>query len=283
MQLNNLINNKLNDVRLNLSKGTLNFYISHTNHFLNWCDRESIVTTSDLTDDKLLSYIEYNKETCTNATINKRIGILKRVYEFSQIDNPFLFSIGKLKENKKTFNMISDSDSKKIIKYCNTLTEDKLMYKALIFLLFDTGARINEIMNIEIKNINFKENEILLTTTKTDNDRYVYFLNDTAEILKEIINKKITTKYLLFNILKNRQINYDDVRYFMRHLKSELDINMLHPHMFRHTFATKWLENGADLFSVMKVIGHTNIETTERYIHMSTKLTKKNYKKNFKR
>lgn len=282
--IQDLINSKLRDVKLNHSPGTYRFYVSHATHFLNWCIEHNIKSTADMNEDVLLDYISDIKMTCSNVTINKRIGMIKRIFLFSNVEFSFLYSLKKLKETRKTFDMLTRSQVNQIVKHVKLLqSSDKLMYKGLIFLLLDTGARINEVISIEKKNINLNENEILLTTTKMKEDRIVFFLDDTKQILKEIIHLNNDTRYLLFNIKKGRQINYDDVRYFMRYLKKELDIDRLHPHMFRHTLATSLIEKEADLISVMHILGHKNIETTERYLHLSKKHVKKTYQDKFKR
>lgn len=278
MKLDKLITNKLNDVLLKNSKGNYNFYSVHSKHFLNWCERNQLVTTSDFTEEQLIRYINFNKETCSNTTINKRVGILKRAYKHSNVEFLFLANLTKLKEKKKVIEIIDETTHKEILEYVKSdSTVNSLMYRTLIYLLADTGARINEVMNIEKNNISLKNNEILLTTTKTDVDRYVYYLNDTKDYIKETLEQKNPTSFLLYNFDKERPINYDDVRFFFRKLKDDLEIPKLHPHLFRHTFATSWLENGADLFSVQNVLGHTNAKTTELYVHVSKKHIKKSY------
>ncbi len=284
MKIEEIIKKMLIDVSVRFSVGTYNFYKSHLDHFKRWCDSERLVHVEDFREDELVKYIQMLKSTCSNTTINKRIGILKRTFKNSNIDFEYLYQIPKLKETKKTFNMINKRDLKRIIDYTKSLvTDDKLMYKALILLLIDTGVRINEAMCIEINNIRLNDNEILLTTTKTGVDRVVFFLDDTKEVIEEIIKLNNNSKYLLYNINKKRQINYDDVRYFFRHLKKELNIERLHAHMFRHTHATILLENDADLISVMKLLGHKNVKTTERYLHLSHSFVKKTYKTKYKR
>lgn len=283
MKLTTIIENKLKDVKLNQSKGTLRFYKSHTSHFIKWCDKNSIYDVEELTEDRLIDYINFNKETASAATINKRVLMLKRIYLYNNIEFEFLSNIKKFKETKKTFNIVSSKQIKEILNYINTLPDNKLMYILLIHLLIDTGARINEIMNIKKSDIKLSDNEILLTTTKTKIDRVVYFLNDTKKLIAKVLDQELSTPYLFYNLLKNRQINYDDVRYFFRHLKSELDIDILHAHMFRHSLATTLIENDADLISVMQILGHQNIKTTERYLHLSKRHIKKTYKDKFKR
>lgn len=279
--INNIITNKLQDVKLNNAKGTYRFYLSHTSYFLNWCDDNSVITVSDFTTDKLIDYITDMKVTASNTTINKRVGILKRTYEYNKIDFEFLFSIKKLKETKKRFEVINPKDMELIINYVNDLPDDRNMYKLLIHLLIDTGARINEIMNIKKTDIKINSSEILLTTTKTKIDRNVYFLSDTKKLISKVIKENNPGDYLLFNKLRNRQIKYDDVRYIMRFLKSKLDIDNLHPHMFRHSLATNLISNQVNIITVKEILGHQNIKTTELYIHMSNEHNKKTYLKNF--
>lgn len=87
-------------------------------------------------------------------------------------------------------------------------------------------------------------------------------------------------KFLLHNIDKNRAADYDDIRYILRQAKKRLGIKKLHPHMFRHTVATFLVESRMDLPSLMNLLGHRNLETTRRYLHMSKKHVKSRYEKN---
>lgn len=274
------------EVRLHHSVGTFRFYQSHINHFLRYCDSNQLVTSSDVTPDIIVSYIQAMKKTVTNATINKRIGILKRCFKHNKIDFDYLYQIPKLKEQKKTFKMLSREELKRINRYVSLWPEENynnLMYKVLIMLLTETGARINELLNVKKKNIKVEKQygSILLTTTKTNDDRIVFFTKHSFVAVKKLIDES-NSPFLFFNKLKNRQMNYDDVRFIMRKLKHRLNIEQLHPHMFRHSMATIWLENGADIKSVMTILGHRNIETTNRYLHNNVNHVKDTYVQKFK-
>ncbi|PKK86523.1 MAG: hypothetical protein CVV63_04325, partial [Tenericutes bacterium HGW-Tenericutes-8] len=97
--------------------------------------------------------------------------------------------------------------------------------------------------------------------------------------VKKMMQVKSDHKYLLHNSDKNRQATYDDIRYILKRVKKELGLKKLHPHMFRHTTATTLVEAGADIASVMSILGHKNIKTTERYLHVSHKHVKDTYQK----
>ncbi|MDY0209846.1 MAG: tyrosine-type recombinase/integrase [Acholeplasma sp.] len=284
MQIRESVERYISYVKRQFSLGTHRYYKSHLGHFLLWADKREILDIEDIKYYVFDDYIADMKQTCSNTTINKRIGMLKRWSINQNHDLPYLHSIKKLKERRTTFKMIDHRTMNKIKKYVHTLDVsiyNNLVYKTMVLLLIDTGARINEVLSIEIKNIDVKKNEILLTTTKTKSDRVVYFRNDTKKLIQDTI-KKSRSNFLLYNNEKDRLIKYEDVRFFFRKMKRILDIDELHPHMFRHTMATNWLEAGADLISVMETLGHKNLETTERYLHVNKKHIKKTYMEKYK-
>jgi len=67
----------------------------------------------------------------------------------------------------------------------------------------------------------------------------------------------------------------------MKHYRKIMNLDKLHAHMFRHTLASILLEHGADIKSVMEILGHRNLETTERYLHMRKEHVKKTFFKNY--
>ena len=281
MTLIALAQEKLKDIKLNHSKGTYKFYKSHLEHFLTWCKENHYHTTDEFNDDALIDYVNFQKQTASASTINKRIGILKRTYQFSKISFPFLENMKKFKERYRTYSAIDFETYSKIRNYVFSypvLNKNHLMHKALLALLVDSGARIDELLNIRIDNINLNNYEIVLTKTKMNIDRTIYFTEKTAEILSELIKHNTHSHFLLYNFDKNRVAIYEDARYLMKKLKNTFNIKKLHTHMFRHTIATLMVEKGADLFSIMKILGHLNVKTTQRYTHVSNWHVKKNYK-----
>jgi len=286
MKINDDFSRYLSLIKRQYANGTYRFYQSHLSHFEKWLTKRGIIYTEDLKYFVFDDYIADMKESCENVTINKRIGILKRCFKQSGIELPYLQSIQKLRERSKRFEALDFEQFIKVRKYIKDYPEkltNGIFHKCFLALLADTGARIQEVMSIEVKNINIKECEILLTKTKTKEDRIVYFTNDSVDIIKKMISIKHDHKYLLHNIDKNRPANYDDIRYILRQAKKNLELKKLHPHMFRHTVATYLIESGMDLPSLMNLLGHRNLETTRRYLHMSKKHVKSSYEKSMKK
>lgn len=276
----NYFKDYLIEIKITKSSGTYRFYENHLLHAGRFFYEKSITDLNDIEKTHLVDYLTHLKATVSNSTLNKRVGILKRCFLYYQIDESYIHSIKKLKEKRRTFDMINDDELKSIIQYLNILPDDvgnNLLYKGIIFIFINTGVRLTELYNIEKKNVKVKDFEILLTKTKSGNDRVVYFRPVIKNIIIKLLQLETDHKYLLHNNLRNRPVNYSDIKYIFLKLKDILKIKKLHPHMFRHTFATKLLQNGVDIKSVMDLMGHTNLSTTQRYQHSSKEHTKKSY------
>jgi len=284
MKIITAVENFLLHIKLHHSIGNWKYYRSHLMHFHTWCAQAKIQDLSKFDQAALVDYISSMRETCANITINHRIGCLKRLYRFLGIRFDELTSIEKFKERRKTFDMLSKNDLIKIREYIKKLpnkVSNNLYYKSMILILMDTGARINEILMIEEKNCNLVDREIMLTMTKTKEDRVVFISKVTAEVLEEMIRtkEKNNHRFLLHNFVRNRPGSYDDVIFIMKKLKNLFGLKKLHAHMFRHSMASIWLREGSDIRSVMDVLGHKNLETTERYLHESKEHAKAQYEK----
>lgn len=284
MNIKDLSDRYISFIKRQHSTGTYRFYKNHLGHFIKWLSNKEVSDTDDFKYYLFDDYIANMKDTCANITINKRIGILKRMFKHMGIDLPYLQSIDKLRERVHTYDMIEETDLRMIRSYIRSIPsehENNLFYQVLILLLMDTGARISEILNIKKKNVNIQEQEILLTETKTKEDRIVYFKGASVQAVQKMIDIKNDHGYLLHHIVLNRQSNYFDVDNYMRKLRKLFGFKKLHAHMFRHSLATIWLQNGADITSVMSVLGHKNMETTQRYQHAKRKHIKEIYNKKF--
>lgn len=283
MKITELMDRYLSVIKRQHSEGTYRFYLSHLNHFKKWLNTRAIIHVNEIKYNVIDDYIAEMKATASNATINKRVGILKRMYRDMKIKFDYLQSINKLKEQKKTFSALNRNqyiELRKYIKdYPETLTNG-LYHKCFLALLADTGARVQEIMSIEKKYVNLESKEILLTHTKTKEERTVYFTESLAlPIIEKMLKVKHNHKFLLHNIEKNRPAIYEDVRYIFRQVKAKLGIKKIHSHMLRHTLATTMVESEMDIPSLMIILGHKNISTTERYLHMTKKHVKQSYEK----
>ncbi len=278
-----MIDDFLTEVKLRHAFGTFKYYQNHLGHFEKFILSYELQDVSEITDHVIVEYIAFLRETCQNVTINKNVGAIKNMYKELNIDFPYLMSIKKFKERQKSFDALESQDYMKLRKYIRDFDvsfTNGIYYKCFLALLADTGARITEVMMIEKKNVNLERKEILLTHTKTREDRIVYLSNKLGmPAVEAMLKVKSDHKYLLHNIQKDRPARYNDITYILKQVKADLNWKKLHPHMFRHTAATSLIERGMDLPSIQVILGHKNLSTTERYLHMSKKHIKDSFYK----
>ena len=261
MNLEEMKQNYLNYVNFNLRKGSYNFYKIHLNYLIKYFNDNRIFDSDEIDSLSINNYISFARSKDNkNSTINKRILCLKNMFKFNKIKNVDLLEISKFREEKNTFSVLTNNEINKLIDYLNSSLL-KNQNKLLIYLLIDTGARISEILNIKISNINYSNNTIYLDVTKTHNSRYVPYTEATKVLLKKYIEENDFKNNKLFDL------SISGVESLFRRIKDRLNLNKFHPHMLRHTLATKLHKNGVSIMIVQKIMGHKNISTTERYIH----------------
>lgn len=261
MNLEEMKQNYLNYVNFNLRKGSYNFYKIHLNRLIKYFNDNQIFDSDEIDSLSINNYISFARSKDNkNSTINKRILCLKNMFKFNKIKNVDLLEISKFREEKNTFSVLTNNEINKLIDYLNSSLL-KNQNKLLIYLLIDTGARISEILNIKISNINYSNNTIYLDVTKTHNSRYVPYTEATKVLLKKYIEENDFKNNKLFDL------SISGVESLFRRIKDRLNLNKFHPHMLRHTLATKLHKNGVSIMIVQKIMGHKNISTTERYIH----------------
>ena len=175
----------LSFVKATLSEGTYKCYLSHLNSLFKFLDENNIFYADEITSKVLLQYIfEMHQNNVSNSTINKRFKPLKKMFEYCQIENKYLNDLKMLKEKQNHFNSLNTIELNNLVNYLNTSDKLILKNKLIMFLLLETGIRINELLNIQVKNINFTNNSIYLVQTKTSKSRYCYFKEGTAYLLK---------------------------------------------------------------------------------------------------
>lgn len=263
MKLQEMQYNFLNYVKINLSDGTYRCYKNHLDYTIKYFNDNDTFDSEKINLDVLSNFINYQKNRCVkNSTINKRLKPLKLMYRFNNILDNEIFLQKKLKEDKKTFPILSKNEMEKLNHY---LLSNKLTFRnvLLIRLLIDTGVRLNEVLNIKVKNINFDTSSIYLDITKTKESRYVYFTKKTLKLLVEyILKNKLTKEDKLFKLTSSGVLSL-----FYR-IKKTLNFTEFHPHMLRHGLATNLNKKGMSVFEIQLIMGHTNVATTQRYIHL---------------
>lgn len=261
------------------TQGTLDyyrFYLKALTEYFGDQDCDSI------TNDQIIEYIVGRRNInpkISNASINKHIVTLKTVVKHAT-GREIKFS--KLKERKKIIPTVSDLTYHRIFSYYQKHLDNPFEFRNYVFLkmLLDTGLRMHELTHVKVKDIDFNTLSIHVKVTKTDNDRYVCFTDLTGALLIKFIASQKIKGYLFQDFSTNKPLTTSSVECFIYRLKKKLNIEeQITPHKWRHTFATNYLNFGGDLETLRLLMGHSNLKTTQKYLHISKNQILANYRK----
>lgn len=262
------------------SKNTIETYLINFNKYSKYCENNNIdIINVEYID--LLNYLTYlkEKEHYTPKSINTIISMLKSFYNYLLLDGYI--------ENNPTSLLKSPKIPKKLPNYLSEEEISKLFYSIdtsknlgkrnylLLLLLYDTGVRVSELINIRINDIDF-ENKTIKIIGKGDKERLVYFTSDDLAVILDYLREN--NKNYLFSNQKGTPITRNEVYNIVVRCCEEAGINKhVTPHMIRHSFATHMIINDADIMSVKTILGHSNVTTTQIYTHFNKKDLKRKY------
>ena len=154
--------------------------------------------------------------------------------------------------------------------------------KAIVTVFYETGIRLSELYGLRDADIDFSAMQ-LKVTGKGNKDRVIPFGDELANTLKEYMVRRDAqcnqTQGWLFVRADNKRMTREQIRQMVRKVLSRVStIRKRSPHVLRHTFATAMLNNGADIESVRKLLGHERLSTTEIYTHATFEQLKRVYK-----
>lgn len=146
-----------------------------------------------------------------------------------------------------------------------------LKYKTVFSVIYSAGLRISEAANLRMKDIDFNRKLIIVRNGKNGKDRYTLLANETISLLKEYFSVYHPQDHVFYGKEVLQKISVDCIqRHFKKLVKENEMDKSVHVHTLRHCFATHLLENGTSLFHIMKLLGHSNIQTTMVYLHMES-------------
>lgn len=272
------------EIEKRYSQNTINAYKRDLNDFNSFIKKESIDLIDEITIKNYLAYLYLKK--CSKRTISRKISTLKSYFKFLNkkinFDNSFMLNIKSPKKDKSLPDIIYKEELEKILDY-NFDGSFSCRNKAIIHLLFSSGLRVSELVNIQLNSIDI-ENRFIISTGKGNKTRIVPFSENSKNvILSYMENERVKIakndcNYLFVNKYGNK-LTTRAIENIVSALSVELFGNQkLHPHLFRHTYATNLLNNGADLRIVQELLGHSSLSTTQIYTHLANEELNKTYK-----
>lgn len=234
--------------------------------------------------NKYLKYL-YERELNKNS-ISRKLSSIRGLYNYlvreEIIEENYFNSISNPKKDLYLPKFLNDSEMDKLFNACMDETPLNQRDKLIIELLYATGLRVSELVNIKIKDMDIKE-KIIKVLGKGSKERIVIYNNHTSEALNKYLNdgynelNKKNSGYLIIN-KDGDKLSERYVRNIINKLVRKAGLNIkISPHTIRHTFATDMLEEGADLVTVKELLGHESLNTTSIYTHITNEQIKKTY------
>ena len=280
-----LIKNFKNYLKIerNLSKNTITSYLfdlQKLNIFLeenNFSSNPSHIKESTL--KKFVYKISKEIKPSSQARI---ISGIKRFFDFLILENILnenpLENIETPKIGSKLPTTLTVKEIDKLIDSIDIKSKNKIRNKAIIEILYSCGLRVSELITLKVSDLYFNES-IIKVTGKGNKERFVPISKGAINYIEKYLNEirifhkiKKGSEDTLFLNERGSGLSRVMIYIILNDLKIKAEINKkIGPHTLRHSFATHLLENGADLITIQNMLGHENIVTTERYLHVNRK------------
>ena len=235
-------------------------------------------------------YVIYlNKKNDAKSTISRKLSSLRTFYKYLVLNNkvesnPFLL-VSSPKKEKRIPKFINYNNMEEILNVPNIKTKEGQRERVILEVLYASGVRVSELVNIKLKDIDFSNKNILILG-KGSKERLVSFGDYALEYInlylkegRKLLLDGVKSDYLIVG-KKSEKLTTRRVEQIIDDIikKTSIKLNIT-PHMFRHTFATHLLDNGCDLLVVQELLGHASLSSTEIYTHVSNEHLREVYLK----
>lgn len=256
----------------NLSEYTITYYQNCCSSFLK-CFDEEIILVHQIDRRMVEEYILILRDRgIKNSTIQTYLRGLKAIVNYG-IDLGYIqrfkielpkatFEIKSIYTDEEIMNLLEKPDMRNFSEYRN--------YVIINFLLA-TGVRSIELLNVSIADIDVVQEMITLRRTKNGKHRFIPISRSLKALLYEYMEYRGSseaTQYLFCNEF-GRQLKRSSIQHGITKYCSKRGVQKHSIHLFRHTFATKWILNGGDPFQLQRILGHSSMKMVNRYINMT--------------
>ena len=272
-------------VEKNFSEHTLSAYCSDIVSFVLWLDGKSCTDVDFNTLREYLHFIqrfEYKKTTIARKTASIRT-FYKFLFRERYIDSNPAISLSAPKRPKSLPKFLTTEEVEQILNNIKIDTPARFRNKVILELLWATGMRVSELSNLNFGDLNLEENEIKVFG-KGAKERIVLISDRAKDYLIQYINTarsliapnydigEVNEKSPLFINSTGFRLQNKTIRDAINEVVAKIELpKKVTPHVFRHSFATRLIENGADLRVVQELLGHAGISNTQIYTHISMK------------
>ena len=277
----------------NYSDYTIINYCDDIEEFFNYIESENLDYKTIVYSD-IRFYLMYLKDTKNdnNSSIDRKLSSLRGFYKYlanEKIIKTNVFSlVNGPKKSKKLPRYFEYNELEEMFNVPDTTTPLGQRDLLLLEMLYATGVRVGELVKIKVSDINMS-NKTILILGKGNKERFVSY----GEYCEDALNKYMNDGRIIMNSKKEDYLFLNNnggvltergVRYILDRIIKQTSVNKsISPHMIRHSFATHLLNEGCDLLTVQKLLGHESIAATQVYTHVTTDRLKEVYYKSFPR
>ena len=257
-----------------LSNNTVKAYEADISSFFQWLDNEDL-KYKNLQEDHINQYISFLfQRKMRSSSVNRKISSIKSFYIFlvkrNFVKNSPLNDLVTPKQEKYLPESMSEAEVDKLLNSPDVANKIENRDKAMIEMLYATGMRISELVNLKMTDVDMKRC-VVKVFGKGSKERLVPFGETALDSLRSYLNEReqSSSKEIF---LSNRGKKMTRVAFWQRvkiYLIRENLKNSISPHTLRHAFATHLLNRGADLRSVQLLLGHSDLSTTQIYTHIA--------------
>lgn len=292
----NIVNfEKYLNIERNYSNYTIKNYLIDITEFITYCNNfNKNYLNIKYTDIKSYLTHLYEKK-YKSTTISRKISALRTFYAFlydkNIVDKNVFEYITLPKKEKRLPKYLSNDDIDEIFKIIDISTPLGIRNRLILELLYGSGLRVSELCNIKLSDIDFSNKSIRIIG-KGKKERIVYYgepckriidlyLNGTRD---EILGKNKNEYLIIGNKKSNKSLSVRSVELILNNIIESTSLNKnASPHTLRHTFATHLLNDGCDILIVKELLGHSSLDTTGIYTHISNERLRKVYLNNHPR
>lgn len=207
---------------------------------------------------------------------------LNWLYEEDLIETNICSRFKLPKAQRKVIDVLSDEEIREVYFALEGTDPIKLRNRLVVSIFLDCGLRLNELVGLKLADIHYSE-RYFIVNGKGNKQRIVPYGEVVERCLQEYLIWRKTQQYrntvsdaliikvsTLSDMWMYESCTEDTIKQFFRKLRKRCGIERLHPHLLRHTFATRYLENGGNIFALQAILGHTSLEMVKRYLHLAT-------------
>ncbi len=252
------------------SKHTISYY---RRSLVKFTSLTAIQSTEEITIRKCKEYyIKLTDTGLSSVSVQSYIRGLRTflswLYQNEYIEQDITQKFKLPKAQRKIIDVLTDSEINILLNSFSTQHIIGLRNKCICLLMFDSGLRLNEVVRLTLADFHLDE-KYAIVTGKGDKQRIVPIGNKTIkEIKKYMLMRPRGDMFFLKE--DGEPIQESTIKNMFRKLKNRTGIERLYPHLLRHTFATRYLENGGNIYTLQIILGHTSLEMVKKYLHLAT-------------